>query len=57
MAITVGLIALVVYYFMALPLGLAIMLGAALSPTDSRWPGRCRSNPWDQDRLRVSSHR
>jgi NhaP-type Na+/H+ or K+/H+ antiporter len=55
MAITVGLIAGFSYYALAMPLGLAILLGAILAPTDPVLASDIQvRHPGDCDRLRFN---
>lgn len=54
MAITVGLIALLGWWLLDIPIGLAILLGAVLAPTDPVLAGEVQvQDPWDRDRLRT----
>jgi len=54
MAVTVGLIAAAGVALLGLPLGLAILLGAVLAPTDPVLASEVQvSDPWDRDRLRF----
>jgi NhaP-type Na+/H+ or K+/H+ antiporter len=55
MAITVGLITLAGVYLLQLPVGLAVLLGAVLAPTDPVLASDVQAeDPWDTDRLRFS---
>lgn len=55
MALTVGLIAVFGWYFLALPVGAAILLGAILAPTDPVLASDVQmEHPGDRDRLRFS---
>ncbi|HEX2034261.1 MAG TPA: cation:proton antiporter [Chloroflexota bacterium] len=55
MAITVGLVALIGWGLMGLPLGAAVLLGAILAPTDPVLASDVQvENPTDRDRLRFS---
>lgn len=55
MLITVGLISVVAYYLLSLPLGAAIILGAVLAPTDPVLASDVQvRDAEDQDRLRFS---
>ena len=55
MAITVGLVALVGVYALALPLGAAVLLGAVLAPTDPVLASEVQlESPTDRDRFRFS---
>jgi NhaP-type Na+/H+ or K+/H+ antiporter len=54
MALTVGLITLVGVTLLDLPLGVAVLLGAVLAPTDPVLASDVQvENPWDRDRLRF----
>lgn len=55
MALTVGLIALVGVFWLALPLGAAVLLGGILAPTDPVLASDVQvDDPHDSDRLRFS---
>ncbi len=55
MAVTVGLIALVGVFWLGLPLGGAVLLGAILAPTDPVLASDVQvGDPFDRDRLRFS---
>ena len=55
MTFTVGLIGLIGYYGLGLPLGAAVLLGAILAPTDPVLASDVQTeHPWDKDRLRFS---
>ncbi len=55
MALTVGLITLVGFYLLALPLGAAVLLGGILAPTDPVLASDVQvDEPDDRDRLRFS---
>ena len=55
MTITVGLVALVGVYALALPLGAAVLLGAVLAPTDPVLASEVQlESPTDRDRFRFS---
>lgn len=55
MSLTVGLIAIASHYFLMLPWGAAILLGAVLAPTDPVLASDVQvTSPEDQDRLRFS---
>ena len=55
MSITVGLVALVAYYALGLPLGAAILLGAILAPTDPVLASEVQlKDAADTDKLRFS---
>ncbi len=55
MALTVGLIALIGYAVLGLPLGAAILLGAVLAPTDPVLASDVQvTGPRDRDRLRFT---
>lgn len=55
MALTVGLISLVGYYLLALPLGAAVLLGAVLAPTDPVLASDVQlENASDKDKVRFS---
>lgn len=55
MAVTVGLIAVVAWLGLGLPLGAAILLGAILAPTDPVLASDVQvTDPQDRDRLRFS---
>jgi sodium/hydrogen antiporter len=55
MTLTVGMLTLVGYYGLALPLGGAVLLGAVLAPTDPVLAADVQIvNPDDRDRLRFS---
>lgn len=55
MALTVGLIALVAWLFLGLPLGAAVLLGAILAPTDPVLASDVQVHePGDRDRLRFA---
>lgn len=54
MAMTVGLIALLGWWVLDLPIGFAILVGAVLAPTDPVLAGEVQvRDPWDRDRLRT----
>ena len=54
MALTVGLVALIAYFGLNLPLGAAILLGAILAPTDPVLASDVQvSDPFDADRVRF----
>lgn len=54
MAITVGLVAIFAFYFLGLPLGAAILLGAIVAPTDPVLATDVQiRHPHDRDRLRF----
>ena len=55
MLVTVALIALVAYFFLGLPLGACILLGAILAPTDPVLASEVQlQEPGDQDKLRFA---
>ncbi len=55
MALTVGMVALFAYYFLGFSLGLAVLLGAILAPTDPVLATDVQSrHPGDKDRLRFN---
>ena len=55
MIVTVGLVALASWYFLRLPVGAAILLGAILAPTDPVLASDVQlEHPGDRDRLRFS---
>lgn len=55
MTITVGLIAAVGFWVLHLPLGVAVLLGAILAPTDPVLASEVQvDSPWDRDKLRFS---
>lgn len=55
MALTVALIAAVGFYFLGLPLGVAVLLGGILAPTDPVLASDVQvDEPGDRDRLRFS---
>jgi len=55
MTLTVGLVAVAGVYWLGLPLGAAILLGAVLAPTDPVLASDVQiENPHDRDRLRFS---
>jgi sodium/hydrogen antiporter len=54
MFVTVGLIALLGWWLLGLPLGVAVLLGAILAPTDPVLAAEVQvDDPWDRDRLRF----
>lgn len=55
MAVTVGLITAVGVWLLNLPVGVAVLLGAVLAPTDPVLASEVQlATPWDRDRLRFS---
>lgn len=55
MMLTVGLVTLVGVFFLKLPVGAALLLGAILSPTDPVLASDVQmEGPWDLERLRFS---
>lgn len=55
MAVTVGLITFLGVYGLGLPVGVAVLLGAVLAPTDPVLASDVQvSDPWDRDRLRFA---
>ena len=55
MSITVGLIAAFAYYFLGLPLGAGVLLGAILAPTDPVLATEVQiRHPGDRDQLRFN---
>lgn len=54
MLVTVGLIAVLGWWLLGVSLGVAILLGAILAPTDPVLAGEVQvDDPWDRDRLRF----
>lgn len=55
MLITIGLVTLIGFYLLGLPLGGAVLLGAILAPTDPVLASDVQvTDPFDRDRLRFS---
>lgn len=54
MAVTVGLVALLGWWWLGLPIGMAVLLGAVLAPTDPVLASEVQvTSPDDKDRLRL----
>ncbi len=55
MTVTVGLITLLGWWWLGLPIGMAVLLGAVLAPTDPVLASEVQvENPDDKDRLRLT---
>jgi sodium/hydrogen antiporter len=55
MALTIGLVAMLAWSLLDVPLGLAIIIGAVLAPTDPVLASEVQVHgPWDRDRVRFS---